>query len=51
MIDREPIVLFIQKSDKSDQYVPSELPLKKNETQKDVTDGKKRNHFDGSLCE
>ena len=47
MTDREPVVVFIQQSDKPDQWVPKKLH--RDETQRDVT--KKRKHFDMSLCE
>ena len=47
MIDREPIIVSIQKPVESNQQVPGKLHFE-DETQRDVTDRKKPNHFDKS---
>ena len=45
MISCEPVVVFIQRSDKSDQKVPRKFSEKRDEPQTDVTDGKKTKSF------
>ena len=50
MMDREPVVAFISKSDKSDQWVPRKLHLKRWNAEGSPW-WKKWNHFELSLCE
>ena len=50
LIDLNPVIVFMQNSDESDQVVPRKLDFE-CETQRDVTNGKKRKHFDMSSCE
>ena len=55
MRDHEPVVKFIQNFYESDQQVLRNLYIETQrdvlETQRDVAEGKKRTHFDVSLCE
>ena len=49
-IDREPIVVFIQNSDESDQWVPKNLTLKSRNTEAHLAREKEGNQCDMSVC-